>query len=70
MSSFLLTHHVVLDFARMLTRHVVLDAELQMIAVDSTGDSCGAGCGAAAVFRKEEHTTLALSIFHYFISLS
>ena len=27
----------------------------------SLGDACGAGCGAAAAFRKEEHTISALS---------
>ena len=62
MSSLLITHHVVLDYARMSTRHVVLDAELLLIAVASIGDACGAGCGAAAAFSIQEHTILALSM--------
>ena len=55
----------------MLNRHVVLETShvkkmfltyaLLLTAEASLGDACGAGCGAAAAFRKEEHTIFALS---------
>ena len=65
----MLTHHVVLDFTCMLTRHVVLETShvkkmfltfaLLLTAEASLGE-------AAAAFRKEEHTIFALSfIFLY-----
>ena len=39
---------------------------LLLTAEASLGDECGAGCGAAAAFRKEEHTIFVLSfIFLY-----
>ena len=53
----------------MLTRHVVLETStvaLLLTAEASLGNACGAGCGDAAAFRKEEHTSFALSfIFLY-----
>ena len=35
---------------------------LLLIAEASLGDACGAACGAAAAFRKEEHTMFVLSL--------
>ena len=38
-----------------------LTAALLLTAEAPLGDACGGGCGAAAAFRKEEHTIVALS---------
>ena len=72
----MLTHHDVPVFARMLTRHVVLETShvkkmfltfaLLLTAEASLGGACGAGCGAAAAFRKKSTPVLLfLSIFLY-----
>ena len=55
----MLTRHVVLETSHV--RKMFLTFALLLTAEASMGDASGAGCGAAAAFRKEEHTIFALS---------
>ena len=41
---------------------------LLLTAEASLGDACGAECGAAAAFRKEEHTT-SCPLLHFVFTL-
>ena len=61
------TLHVVLEcqpftlFLRHRPQKMFLTIALLLTAEASLGDACGAECGAAAAFRKEEHTIFTLS---------
>ena len=52
---------ITLFLRRRASRRMFLTFALLLTAEASLGDACGAGCGAAAAFRKDEHTLFALS---------
>ena len=52
------THHVVLETPSVKN---VLTVALLLTAEATVGNACGAECGAAAAFRKEELTIFTLS---------
>ena len=67
------THHVVPEcqpvtlFMRHRPSKMFLTVALLLTAEASLGNACGAECGAAEAFRKEELTIFTLSfIFLYF----
>ena len=71
----LATHHVVLEcqpialLLRLRPSKMFLTADLLLTAEASLGNACGADCGAAAAFEKEENSFLLFLSFFFTFDL-
>ena len=60
---------IALFLRRRTSQKKFLTFALLLTAEASLGDTCGAGCGAAAAFGKEEHTIFVLSFIFLYLKI-